>query len=78
MSITHIEMPVSGMSCNHCTQTVKKAVEKLEGVERVEVNLEKARAYIQGENLDPDNISKTIEELGYQPGSVEIKPDSNA
>ncbi|NLO21907.1 MAG: heavy-metal-associated domain-containing protein [Syntrophomonadaceae bacterium] len=73
MSISRVEIEVAGMSCNHCVQSVKNALEKITGVKEVEVNLEAGQATVQGEDLLPDNISKTIEELGFIPGKYNTK-----
>lgn len=73
MSISRIDIEVAGMSCNHCVQSVKNALEKITGVKQVEVNLEAGQATVQGENLLPDNISKVIEELGFVPGKYNTK-----
>lgn len=36
-------MIVDGMSCNHCKMRVEQALEKIAGVEKAEVDLEKRR-----------------------------------
>ncbi len=71
MNINRVDMEVAGMSCNHCVQTIKTALEKLEGVDQVEVILELGRARIKGKDLVPEKINKTIEELGFIPGSMD-------
>jgi copper ion binding protein len=39
-------LKVTGMSCGHCVQTVKHALEAVDGVERANVQLEKAQAVV--------------------------------
>jgi mercuric transport protein len=39
-------LKVTGMSCGHCVQTVKQALEAVDGVERANVQLEKAQAVV--------------------------------
>ncbi len=72
MSNTHLDVEVAGMSCSHCVQSVKTALEKLDGVSSVEVSLEKGQASIAGDNLLPDSINKAIEDLGFTPGKIDI------
>jgi copper chaperone CopZ len=68
-----VEIEVAGMSCNHCVQSVKNALEKIAGVKQVEVNLERGLATVDGENLLPEKISMTIEELGFAPGKYQVE-----
>ncbi|MBR2193562.1 MAG: heavy-metal-associated domain-containing protein [Bacteroidaceae bacterium] len=41
---------VKGMSCNHCKASVEKAISGVEGVEKVEVDLTKGIAYVEGKH----------------------------
>lgn len=43
-----LEMTVEGMNCASCVRRVEAALQKVEGVERVSVNLATERAYIEG------------------------------
>lgn len=56
---------IEGMSCNHCVNAVKGALEALEGVSRVEVELDKNQALVEGENLRENLLKETIEDIGY-------------
>jgi copper chaperone len=58
---------VEGMSCSHCVKAVTGAVEKLDGVTKVQVELEKKTAAVE---FDPAKVSEAairaaIEEEGY-------------
>jgi P-type Cu+ transporter len=62
-----INLPVQGMDCAGCTQTVQKAIEKLPGVNSVQVLLSSERATV---TLDPAqvdivSIRKAITNAGY-------------
>ena len=58
---------VEGMMCMHCVAHVKAALEALEGVEKVEVSLEKNEAIITSKNEIPDDlIVDAIEKAGYK------------
>ena len=40
-------LKIEGMMCGHCEMTVKKALEKLEGVSSAEVSHEKGEAVVK-------------------------------
>ena len=56
---------IGGMTCNHCKANVEKNVAKVTGVTSVQVDLEKAVAYVEGEASDTD-IQQTVTNLGYE------------
>lgn len=58
---------IKGMSCGHCTASVKEALEKLDGVSNVDVDLDKGEANYNGE-VDPAVIKDTIESIGFELG----------
>ena len=59
---------IKGMNCNHCVMNVKKAIEDLDGVEEVIVNLAKEKAMIKGD-VDKKQVVEAVEEVGYKVGS---------
>lgn len=61
-----LELAVTGMTCNHCVESVRRAVTECTGVQTVEVSLNRGRVVVEGENLDPGRIMSAIEELGYR------------
>jgi uncharacterized membrane protein YraQ (UPF0718 family)/copper chaperone CopZ len=56
---------IGGMTCNHCKATVERNLGKVEGVTSVQVDLEKALAYVEG-NPSDDEVQKLVDELGYE------------
>ncbi len=56
---------IEGMSCNHCKNSVEKAIRGLENVENVEVVLGKKEAVVTGKPSDED-VKKAVEELGFE------------
>ncbi len=62
---------VKGMHCASCASVVEKAFKKVVGVESVEVNYgtEKAKVSFDLSKINPHDLSKRIEPLGY---SLEI------
>lgn len=61
--IVHVE----GMMCMHCAGHVQDALEKLEGVKKVVVSLEKKTATVTVKSpLDEETYRAAIEGAGYQ------------
>ena len=56
---------IDGMSCNHCKNSVEKAIKALDNVENVEVILGKKEAVVTG-NPNDEIVKKTVEELGFE------------
>lgn len=63
---------VEGMSCGHCVNHVKVALEELKGVTKVDVSLDTKTAVVEsnGELKDKD-IKFAIEDAGYEVVSIE-------
>lgn len=62
-----LEIPIAGMDCAECAMHVQHAIEKVPGVEAVNVFLaaEKAVIRIDSTTLKMDLISKAVKEAGY-------------
>ena len=57
---------IEGMQCNHCKMTVEKVLGAIEGVTKVEVNLEKKNAVIESsKEIDNSKIEEVIKEAGF-------------
>ncbi len=56
---------VEGMTCEHCAASVKKALEKVSGVESATVDLQAKSARLVGCG-DPESIKSSVEEAGYE------------
>jgi copper ion binding protein len=60
-------LKVKGMSCQHCVMSVKKALGQLEGVQNIEVDLQKGEVRFENSKaVELNRIEKAIEEAGYQ------------
>jgi Cd2+/Zn2+-exporting ATPase/Cu+-exporting ATPase len=72
-----LEVPISGMDCADCTRHVQQAVEKLSGVQSVNVLLatEKAIVRVDPTQVDVNTIRKAVQEAGYDvPASYPTPP----
>ncbi|PKM93700.1 MAG: heavy metal transport/detoxification protein [Firmicutes bacterium HGW-Firmicutes-1] len=65
------QINIKGMSCTHCIKHVENALEQLEGVSNVSVDLENNSAIVELHNDIPDNqLEEAIEEAGYNAVSI--------
>ncbi|WP_340694616.1 molybdenum cofactor guanylyltransferase MobA [Hydrogenobacter thermophilus] len=61
------KLKVSGMTCEHCANTVKKALFALEGVSEVNVDLQKGEVEVVTQKDVPfESFKSAIEEWGYK------------
>ena len=60
-------LKVKGMSCHHCVMSVTKALNQLDGVKNIQVDLEKGEVRFDNiKEVASDRIEKTISEAGYE------------
>ncbi len=61
-------LKVEGMSCQHCVNSINKAVGELKGVDKVAVDLKAKRVSVDynQEQLELDQIKEVIEDQGYE------------
>ena len=61
-----MEFTATGMSCQHCVQTVTAAVVQVPGVAGVKVNLETGTVAVDTlQPVDPQNVADAITAAGY-------------
>jgi len=56
---------INGMSCQHCVASTKKALEEIEGISNVQVNLENGEATYEGE-IEYRIIEDAINRIGFE------------
>jgi len=68
--MTHQTINVEGMSCDHCVQTITKAVKAVQGVKEVSVNLEGKQVSVDYDEREGalKEITGAIAEAGFQAG----------
>ena len=60
-------LEIDGMSCEHCLHHVTEALEELDDVQAVAVDLENNRATVEVEDsFDETAASAAVDEAGYQ------------
>ena len=60
-------LKIEGMMCQHCVAHVTKALQGVEGVQSVAVDLKKKTATVEiSEGVGLDDLSKAVVEAGYE------------
>ncbi len=60
-------LKVKGMSCQHCVKTVTKALEQLEGLKNIQVDLEKGEVRFENiHGISNDRMIRAITDAGYE------------
>lgn len=57
---------VNGMTCGHCTSSVKEEVLTVPGVEDVVADLDTKRVEVRGTGIDDAAVRAAIAEAGYE------------
>ena len=58
---------VSGMTCDHCVNSVKGELSKLDGVDDVVVELDSGKVSVSSSQpLDLDTVRSAVERAGYE------------
>ena len=65
-SMDIINLDVKGMSCQHCTGTVEKALSAMDGVRAVDVTLETGRVVVYGNGLDVAALVGAVVDRGFE------------
>ena len=62
-----LTLPITGMHCANCAETIEKKLDKLEGIEQANVDLvaERASVVYDSAELDVSDILTTIRSTGY-------------
>lgn len=69
-----ISIPVEGMSCVSCAASVKRTLKGIDGVQHVEVSLERREAVVRffPAKVSPQRLEAAINELGYKAGKSRV------
>jgi len=61
-------LKIGGMTCNHCKMKVEKALRTLDGVENVQVDLNRGEASVSFDSarLSAEDLRAVVSEAGYE------------
>lgn len=63
---------IEGMSCGHCVKHATEALNEINGMTKVEVNLSGKFAIVEGNDSITDEVIKAaIDEVGYEVVGIE-------
>ena len=78
-NIRVVGIPVTGMTCGHCTATVDKLLSDVPGVVSVDVSLERGLAVVRADASVTDaNLAAALEGSGYTAGPAGEAPAATA
>lgn len=62
-----VTLKVKGMSCDHCVRTVTEALQRVDGVERANVDLKAGRAVVEYRDGGPTprSLESVVMDEGY-------------
>ena len=60
-------LKINGMSCGHCTGSVKKALESIPGLSQVTVDLEGKKASFNNDGAAREEIRAAVSGIGFEP-----------
>ncbi|BHH82536.1 heavy-metal-associated domain-containing protein [Desulforhopalus sp. 52FAK] len=62
------KIKISGMSCQHCVGAVTKALEEIDGLTEVSVDLDTGEASFVNAGIERSTIQAAINQIGFDPG----------
>ena len=62
--------PIQGMTCDNCVRHVEQALNKLSGISKIEVNLEKHEALVEYDStlITHEAMATALKDAGYTMG----------
>jgi copper chaperone len=62
---TELTYSVPGVSCSHCQGAIDEEVRQVAGVTDVDVDLDRKRVTVRGDQLDDSAVRAAIADAGY-------------
>lgn len=66
--MARVTLPIEGMTCNSCAETLRRALAKLPGVAEVSVSFPQRRAMVEiaADGPSPDDLAAAVAQAGYR------------
>lgn len=77
---TGASLQASGLTCSMCSKAVKNALEKVNFVEKVQVDIKNQQynmTFKQNANVDFDALSKAVEDAGFSVANLKVNANVN-
>jgi len=68
--VTHLSLSISGMSCSHCLDAVRRALSGAPGVVVESVGIGRAEVQYDPAVTTPDQIAAAVTNAGYEAARV--------
>lgn len=77
VATAHVELPIKGMTCANCAQTIERALNRLEGAVRADVNFASERASVEylPALVSLEEIKRAVVDVGYEVIEVAGEPE---
>lgn len=76
--VMEVELSVQGMTCDGCAARVREALQAVEGVISVKVELKEGEAEVHAKKgLDPQELVEAVEKAGFKAKVGEIEYESS-
>jgi copper ion binding protein len=63
---------IEGMTCNHCKMRVEKALNNVEGVQAVKIDLQEGVALVKlGKDVSNETLTQAVAAAGYRSVSIQ-------
>jgi mercuric ion binding protein len=76
-SPTQITIRVDGLSCPFCAYGLEKRLKRLDGAEKVQIDIDQGMAKItvsQGKTIDENQLKKAVLDAGFTPKEIHYSP----
>lgn len=73
--ITKVSLQASGLTCSMCSKAVKTALEKVEFVEKVQVDIKNQQynlSFKENGSIEIDALKKAVEDAGFSVASLKV------
>ncbi|MBL7093857.1 heavy metal translocating P-type ATPase [candidate division KSB1 bacterium] len=74
-SFLKLDLPISGMSCASCANTIEKTLQGEAGVQKASVNFANQKAHVVYDvnQIDAAKLAQSVKSVGYQVGSNDVE-----
>ncbi|MDY6065337.1 MAG: heavy-metal-associated domain-containing protein [Finegoldia sp.] len=63
------QFKVEEMHCNHCVESIDKALKDVEGIENIDIDLDSKIVSLEGE-VDDEKVIESLDEIGFDAVSL--------
>ena len=61
-----VKLGIDGMTCGGCVRSVEQALQRVPGVRKVSVSLDRKEATVEGDGLDRARLEGAVLDAGYE------------